>query len=83
MNLILYVIYAIILYLIFNTDDKAYEVFEQEEKCNNCGTSINHNAEFCPHCHEGVKRVCKDCGKLIELDWRYCPFCNDSYEKII
>jgi len=83
MNLILYAVYAIILYLIFMTDDKADEIIEQEETCKNCGTAINHDVEFCPHCHEGVKRACNCCGRLIDLDWRYCPFCNDSFKKII
>lgn len=78
LNLIQYIIYGIILYLIIKGDDKLYGIDAKEEKCKNCGMNINSTALFCPHCHEEVKKVCENCGKLIDIDWRYCPFCKNQ-----
>lgn len=80
LNLLQYVICAVILYLIIKRDDSTYEI-NGKEKCKNCGKIIETNTLICPNCQEEVKKICDSCGRLMDIDWRYCPFCEKNEKK--
>ena len=77
MNIIQYIFFLALIYLILRNEDKLYTI-KNKEKCRTCGEEIDSTFLYCPYCKEEIKRNCDACGKLIYADWRYCPFCYEE-----
>lgn len=47
-------------------------------KCNNCGTEIQGNEQFCPNCGKSVldKQICLSCGCTNTADAKVCTNCG-------
>lgn len=80
MNIIQYIIFLTLIYIILRNESKLYGI-KDKETCRNCGKEIDYAHLNCPYCQEEIKKECNSCGKLIYADWRYCPFCEkESYK---
>lgn len=77
MNIIQYVIFGALIYLVLMNEDKSY-LTKYKETCRNCGKEMDSTLLYCAYCQEKVKKKCDSCGKLIYTDWRYCPFCEEK-----
>lgn len=52
--------------------------------CEECGTQLSDNANFCPKCGNSVVKsskpaVCKVCGEPIEADSNFCANCGTPF----
>ena len=49
--------------------------------CPKCGSSVNANYNFCPHCNDEIQGECRWCGKKMFFDWKLCPYCGKKNKK--
>jgi predicted amidophosphoribosyltransferase len=52
--------------------------------CSECGTEINEDSKFCPHCgeyFEGDEFACSGCGSKLAGDASSCPKCGKIFEQ--
>lgn len=80
MNIIQYIIFLVLIYLILTNPDISYST-KYKETCRNCANKIDSDFLYCPYCQEEIKKKCDSCGRLIYVDWRYCPFCEKGNYK--
>ncbi len=65
--------------------NRSSESYSEEKTCQKCGTTLEADAKFCPHC--GVKAAgftCNKCGSSVPADAKFCPGCgNDARTSLL
>ncbi|MBX7214207.1 MAG: zinc ribbon domain-containing protein [Thermoflexales bacterium] len=49
---------------------------ENQEFCPTCGRRVDGDMQFCPSCHDTLRRGCPNCGRALHLSWDLCPYCG-------
>ena len=49
---------------------------ENQEFCPTCGRRVDTDMQFCPSCHDTLRKGCPNCGRALHLSWDLCPYCG-------
>lgn len=49
---------------------------ENQEFCPTCGRRVDPDMQFCPSCHDTLRKGCPNCGRALHLSWELCPYCG-------
>jgi len=44
--------------------------------CPNCGTAVQEDFVFCPHCGSEILNACPSCHRAVQTDWMRCAYCG-------
>ncbi|MEO6062797.1 MAG: zinc ribbon domain-containing protein [Thermoflexales bacterium] len=51
---------------------------ESQEFCPTCGRRVDVDMQFCPSCHDTLRKACPNCGRALHLAWDLCPYCGSE-----
>ncbi|MBP7601093.1 MAG: zinc ribbon domain-containing protein [Thermoflexales bacterium] len=51
---------------------------ESQEFCPTCGRRVDADMQFCPSCHDTLRKGCPNCGRALHLAWDLCPYCGSE-----
>lgn len=51
---------------------------ESQEFCPTCGRRVDTDMQFCPSCHDTLRKGCPNCGRALHLAWDLCPYCGSE-----
>jgi RNA polymerase subunit RPABC4/transcription elongation factor Spt4/F0F1-type ATP synthase membrane subunit c/vacuolar-type H+-ATPase subunit K len=51
---------------------------ENQEFCPTCGRRVDSDMQFCPSCHDTLRKGCPNCGRALHLAWDLCPYCGSA-----
>jgi len=56
--------------------EKEAEREKKIPKCNSCGEKVDAGLNFCPNCHDPLKKACYNCGGLNSVKSTICASCG-------
>jgi RNA polymerase subunit RPABC4/transcription elongation factor Spt4 len=55
----------------------------EEYRCHECGSLIEKNWNFCPHCGMNLTKYCKKCNAKLSQHWTMCPECQTPRSGVV